>query len=374
MRHRPLLTAAAACGLLLAAACGDEPAERGGTEPSAEAVAEAERLYQIVNENRIIDKELEELEQRVVKRCLEDEGLTVHYPAVFPPPSTYLYGASGYLSAAPIGGVPTPEAAEQWGFGLWVDYVYDTDEGDLSGELLTTEARTAFDLPQEETAPADSSEWDAQSDEYRSAWIEAYSGAPAIEGSLKGPQFDSEAPLGGCRLEMIETMYGEPYVEEDEEGTVEYDHEPSPVSSIENSEGSGGLYEQLEDERVEFESCLIDNGYEGWELSDELYPPVWQYFGQMYAPERFEGGTDEGAPVPDLPEEAPSGFRAVMDHEREVASDFAACGVESGLRTAIEEAWAALLVDAYLPIETELVAWQTKMQGHLDDAQDYLQA
>jgi hypothetical protein len=56
-----------------------------------------------------------------------------------------------------------------------------------------------------------------------------------------------------------------------------------------------------------------------------------------------------------------------------MAADFAACGQESGLRRAIEEGWAAMLVEAYAPIETEMVGWQQEMQAHLDNAQDYLQ-
>lgn len=38
----------------------------------------------------------------------------------------------------------------------------------------------------------------------------------------------------------------------------------------------------------------------------------------------------------------------------------------------IEQARAAMPVDAYLPIETEMVAWRERMRGHLDEAQDYL--
>ncbi|WP_157974896.1 hypothetical protein [Glycomyces dulcitolivorans] len=55
-----------------------------------------------------------------------------------------------------------------------------------------------------------------------------------------------------------------------------------------------------------------------------------------------------------------------------MAADFAACGQDTGLRLALEEGWAAMLVEAYEPIEADMTAWQQEMQAHLDDAQDYL--
>ncbi|MDA1359538.1 hypothetical protein O1R50_07890 [Glycomyces luteolus] len=44
--------------------------------------------------------------------------------------------------------MPTPEAAEQWGFGLWADFVFNPGNEDLAEELLTPEARTAFGIPE----------------------------------------------------------------------------------------------------------------------------------------------------------------------------------------------------------------------------------
>ncbi|WP_030159463.1 hypothetical protein [Glycomyces sp. NRRL B-16210] len=354
------------------AACtgGDEPGS--ATEPGPEAVAEAERLYQIVNDSRAVTDELSQIENRVAKRCMEDEGFQVHDPAVFATTRFAAYGAAGYLTDAPVRAVPTRAAAEQWGFGVWIEFVRAPGNEDLAEQLLTPEARTAFNLPQEDYAQPDTGEWEAQGEAYRAAWIEAYTGSPAVEDSGKGPQGDGEA-LGGCRLEMIETIYGEPYTVEDEEGDYTLTHPPSPAFELEEFEGTAGIAEHLDGRDVDFESCLIDKGYAGWELGDELYPPLWEYFGQMYAPGYFqEFGTGEDG-VPEPPSEIPSDFLGVLELERAVAVDFAECGGESGLRTVIEQAWAAMLVDAYLPIETEMVAWQEQMQGHLDQAQDYLQ-
>ncbi|MDA1359539.1 hypothetical protein O1R50_07895 [Glycomyces luteolus] len=188
-------------------------------------------------------------------------------------------------------------------------------------------------------------------------------------------EMDVSAPPGGCWLKMVETMYGEPYMVEGEDGeeSIPMAHEPSPVFTLEEFEGTGELVARLGDEEDAFESCLIDAGYEGWELGDEFYPPLWEYFGPLYDPANFDAG-EEGGEVPEGPEETPGDFMDVLELERAMASDFAACGQESGLREAIEEGWAAMIVEQYQPIETELVAWQEQMQGHLDSAQDYLGA
>jgi hypothetical protein len=380
LRTGRVLTAfAVACGLLAAGACGGEhePAT-GAVEPGPDAVAEAERLYQIVNDNRAVTDELTEIEHRVTKRCLEDEGFTVHDEMAFQESHTAAYGAGGYLTDAPVRAVPTPEAAEQWGFGVWAEFVRNPGNEDLADELLTPEARTAFGiLGEEDTGGPDTSEWDAEDQDYQAAWIEAYTGAPAITGGVKGAERDGEAPPGGCWLEMVETIYGEPYMatsegEDGEEGGEHAEtHEPSPVFTLEEIEDYSALYAAVRDEADAFDGCLIDAGYEGWELGDEFYPPLWQYFGQMYDPAYFEE-YGEDTEVPEGPEDVPSDFTGVLELEKAMAADFAACGEESGLRKAIEEAWAAMLVEAYQPIETELVAWQEEMQGHLDNAQDYL--
>lgn len=381
---RALAALAAACGLLAAGACGaeDAPETAGGeVAPGPDTVAEAERLFQIANETRAISDELTAIEYRVIKRCLEDEGFSVHDPMRFQPVDTAAYAANGYLTDAPLRAVPTAEAAEQWGFGVWTEFVLHPGNEDLAEELLTPEARTAFVMPEQDEAAFDTSEWDAQDEEYQTGWIEAYTGAPAIDEGVKGPEADPEAPPGGCWLQMVETMYGEPYMvayegEDGEEGG-EYaaTHEPSPLYTIEEFEDYGGLLATVRDEADAFEGCLIDTGYAGWELGDAFYPPLWEYFGAMYSPDYFEEyGDAEGLEVPEAPEEVPSDFMGVLELERAMAVDFAACGQESGLRRAVEEGWAAMLVEAYQPLETELVAWRETMQGHLDNAQDYLQA
>ena len=369
---------AAACTALAAAACspgsGGEP-DGPAAEANAEAVTEAERLYQIVNESAAIEDGLIEIEHRVAKRCMEDEGFHVHDPMVFQDTNFAAYSAGGYLTGAPIRAVPTPEAAEQWGFGVWVDFVNSAD-GSVAEELLTPEARTAFGLPEEDSlGEPDTSEWDAQDEDYQAAWIEAYTGSPAILGAVKGPESDPEAPLGGCELRMIETIYGEPFLveEEGEDGGHMATHAPSPVFAVSEFEDAGELVARLEEEIRAFETCLIDGGYEGWELGDELYPPLWEYFGSMYDPAYFEEYGEEGVAVPDEPEEVPGDFMGVLELERAMAADFAACGRESGLRQGIQEGWAAMLVEAYAPIEPEMVGWQEEMQAHLDRAQDYLQ-
>ena len=370
---------AAVCWLLAAAACSaDADAEDGVTvEPNADAVSEAERLYQMVNDGRAITDELNEIEYRVAKRCLEDGGFHVHDPTVFEETDYGSYGAAGYLTDAPVRAVPTVESAELWGFGVWTEFVRSPGNEDLAEELLTPEARLAFGIPEEDYTEPDSSEWDAEGAEYQAEWIEAYTGAPPLEDSMKGPQPDSEAAPGGCWLEMVETIYGEPYLssseEDGEESSYAVSHRPSPISTIEEFEDTGEARELLDGQDEAFDSCLIDRGYEGWEIGDEFYPPLWEYFGQMYDPAYFEEYGEEGSEVPEGPEEVPGDFLGVLELERAMAADFAACGQESGLRTALEQAWAALLVQAYQPIETDLVAWQTEMQGHLDNAQDYLQ-
>ncbi|HEX2143466.1 MAG TPA: hypothetical protein VHG10_03060 [Glycomyces sp.] len=370
-----------ACGLLAVGACSadDEGADTDGSvEAGSDAVSEAERLYQIINESSAIEDELITIEHRVTKRCLEDEGFSVHDPMEFQDTDYAAYGAAGYLSGAPLRAIPTAEAAERWGFGVWAEFVRNPGNEDLAEELLTPEARAAFNILPEEEYGLDTSEWDAKDAVYQAAWIEAYTGAPAMESELKGPGVDSEASPGGCWLKMVETMYGEPHIVQDqgegeESSTYTVAHEPSPVYSLKEIDDYSDLLARLDGEDVAFETCLIDDGYEGWELGEHFYPPLWEYFGAMYDPAYFEQYGEEGLEIPEGPEEVPSDFLGVMELEKAMAVDFAACGQESGLRRAVEEAWAAMLVEAYQPIETEMVAWQEEMQGHLDAAQDYLQ-
>ncbi|WP_335987737.1 hypothetical protein [Glycomyces sp. MUSA5-2] len=364
--------AAAAAALLASCSSGSAAEDPGGTAPGPGAIAEAERLYQIVNDSRATTDELTDIEQRVAKRCMEDEGFTVHYPPYFQESAFGTYGAAGYLTDAPVRAVPTPEAAEQWGFGVWTEFTY-VDE-DAAAELLTPEARIAFNLPDLPTGPPDTSEWDAESDAYQADWIKAYTGAPAITSDLKGPEPDTTAPPGGCWLAMVETIYGEPYMIESDGESYPATHRPSPASTVEDFEDTGELSARLDGEIADFDACLAESGHEGWELGDDLYPPLWQYFGGMYDPAYFEEyGDEEGIEVPDLPDDAPADFAGVLDLERAMAVDFAACGQETGLRQAVEEGWAAMLVDAFAPIEADMTAWQEEMQAHLDAAQDYLQ-
>lgn len=374
--------ALAAIGALLAAgACGGEAeGDEGGAavEAGSDAVSEAERLYQMINDSRRIDDELTEIEHRVAKRCLEDAGFSVHDPMVFQETDYAAYGAAGYMTDAPDQAVPAPEAAEQWGFGIWVEFVRDPGNEDLAEELLTPEARAAFNIPEEDYVEPDTGEWEAEGEEYQAAWIEAWTGAPAYDSSVKGPEEDGEAPMGGCELEMVETIYGEPYtveVEEDgEEGSYTLTHRPSPMAELEEFEDPDALLGRLDGENDAFDSCLIDKGYEGWEIGTDFSPPLWNYFGTMYAPDYFaEYGGEEEIEVPEGPDDVPGDFLGVLELERAMAVDFAACGQESGLRAAVEEGWAAMLVEQYRPIETDMVAWQEEMQGHLDNAQDYLQ-
>jgi hypothetical protein len=377
----PAVLAAASVVFAAAACTSDSGADPDGpaVEANAEAVAEAERLYQIVNQSAAIEDGLIEIEHRVTKRCLEDEGFSVHDPMKFQPTDYAAYSAGGYLSSAPLRAIPTPEAAEQWGFGVWAEFVRDPGNEDYAAELLTPEAMNAFGILPEEQYGLDTSEWDAQDADYQAAWIEAYTGAPAIISSVKGPEPDTEAPPGGCWLAMVEIIYGEPHIVEyegedgEEGGSYPATHAPSPLYTIGELEESDELYTALEAEVVAFETCLIDGGYEGWELDESFYPPLWHYFGPMYDPAYFEEYGDDGVEVPDAPEEVPGDFMGVLELERAMAADFAACGQESGLRRAIEEGWAAMLVEAYAPIETEMVGWQQEMQAHLDNAQDYLQ-
>jgi hypothetical protein len=374
---------AAAVGLLAVGACSaDGEADTSGpaVEPGPDAVAEAERLYQIIAESSAIESELISIENRVAKRCMEDEGFSVQDAMVFQESDFSSYWSAGFLANAPVQAVPTPEAAEQWGFGVWTQFISNPGNEELAEELLTPEARVAFNMPDVEYGEPDNSEWDAAGDDYQAAWIEAYTGSPAYISSVKGPEEDYEAPPGGCWLTMIETIYGEPYLveseseEEGEESSYTATHEPSPAFQIEEFEDTGELLTRLDGEDVAFETCLIDSGYEGWELGDEFYPPLWQYFGKMYDPAYFEEyGDEEGLKVPEGPEDVPSDFMGVLELERAMAVDFAACGQESGLREAVEQGWASMLVEAYAPIETDMVAWQEQMQGHLDKAQDYLQ-
>ncbi|GAB3645946.1 hypothetical protein GCM10028833_06970 [Glycomyces tarimensis] len=366
-------------GAVLASGCadGDGGAAREAEFGPEEAAVEADRLYQIVNESMQIESQLQALEQRVARKCMEDQGFVVHAPVLEqepfqPRPYT------DYMVYGPDFAVPAVEDAERWGFGQWIPSVWATGDEDLIAELITPDVESRFDVSAEPSGQAEY-EWDTQDQAYQAEWVEAYTGSPAFVSDVKGVEIDGSAELGGCRLEMIETMYGEPVKHQsggDGEAESWASHPASPALGLELDPGgeAAGWRDVLDGEDTAFLDCIAGRGYEAWDFTDAaLNMPLWEYFGRMYEPDSPNWtGEGDGTAAPEAPEDAPSEFGGIMALEIAMATDFAECGQESGLRAAIEYGWALELIDAYRPIETEMAGWQSDMHGHLDNAQDYL--
>lgn len=361
--------------LLLTACGGEEPVEV--TDEDIEAIEQS-----IVNISTL-SWELVQAESRVGAMCMQDEGFTVHDPIA-------LFGNSipnrfsGF--ASPYSRIPTVEQAEKFAFGEWVTWT-DTDAALAMREDPDYIAATADEIGYDEPAwQVEHDEFEAMGEDYAAEWKEAWLGTEryewdvefqrAMEESDGGAAFDIEQPpFGGCELETIEIIYGEPELLEREDGSsfwLKPGSEESPLTQV----GDGQIYEQLSieyvDEEQAFLDCLADRGQGDWEFDEFGWLPVSQYITK-----NLYGDTTEVYLDDELEEvaELPDGIDTTdpVAAEFAIALDFAQCAEESGLREGSEELYARLYVEELIGGESEIYAQEQQVKDHLANAQAYIE-
>jgi hypothetical protein len=384
--------------LAVATACTGED-DGGGEDPLAE-------VAELLNESRRLEAEAISLEYRVIERCLEDRGHTVHEPRELrswePADLASVEGEHPHEDS-----LPDVETAEAWGFGQWVN----SEHADPDAWEEYEEA-TLPDQPEDEWEEADASEFEALSPEDQFSWYVDYLGrahaqwqygehfgfeAPPEngedgDGSLEfDHNISEEPPPGGCRLEMIESLYGEAQTVESEGGSadaaeayVEWVYRPAVplgegnpqadvASAIEHTRAMlvADFRGEVAAEEEDFLSCVADRGHGNWSFQEHGGLDVATYWGNAYHGEM--NGDSEGG-FPDLPADLPEDFDSLKDLEIAMAVDFAECAGDSGLRDASERAWTRVNGDYYATVETEMYAWQEEMRDVIAKAQELLEA
>jgi hypothetical protein len=413
----------AATALALTAGCGvlGLGAEE---EPSDE-----ERLVEMLNENNRLQSELMAAELRIVQNCLEAAGHTVHEPwtmqAWEPEEQEALnsyYPHEDFLV--------DPEEAAQYGFGQWAQ---GPDAGPEAEEYWQAQEEEGEEESNWEEP--DTTEWDALAPEEQYAWYVAYQGeeyatemygteqdyvdmmsgegeeyaeeelteeelaaleeeaAAEEEGEIDVEEQEAyeEPKPGGCQLEMIEALYGEPrlveYTYDSGEGGSMTDKywEYRPKNPLEGEE-SETMWEDLEadyaaamgDKQMEFIDCITAKGYEGWEFTEYNSLPLWEFYAALYYqddPEMAGGMTgDSDVEVPPLPENAGSTFEEWKAYEIQMAVDFAQCGEDIGYADASKKAYDDAHIKFYENVEEAMYAWQEQMSDSISKAQEVLDA
>lgn len=406
MREHRWRTAAAppwrlAAGLIGAAALAATAActEAGGDVPEASGESEAvdaAGLLEMANENVRLAKELEAAEDRVVAECLEAQGFEVH-------DQRELGQNEPYELASLVDMYPTveflPEAdiAAEWGFGWWAQTaeMFDSEE---TQEYYAE----AFPDPFADEPVFDNSEFESLPDDERRAWSVAFQGEEATaaleytgepteedvsseDGSLDfGDGETPSAPKpGGCQLEMITALYGEPkQVELDlDGGYLVWEWRPEqPVVDYEaiEAEYAGRMTEA----EAGFLSCIDEAGYPGWEFDESGRLAMLDYSAMLYTGEPFDSGAppgeeppvDTSPPAPDLPDDVPDDFEGKRAYEVDMAVAFAACGDDTGYREAATSTYDAVVAEQYAAIEVETYAWQDQIRDYTVKAQELIAA
>jgi hypothetical protein len=403
----------AAAVLALTAGCG--MLGIGGEEPKSDE----DRLVEMLNESNRIDAELMAAESRIVQNCLEEQGFTVHepwsmqaYESEDEESLTAYYPHDEFL-------LDREEAAE-WGFGQWSNGPDGMEDPATEDYYAAQEEKWADEGDWEEP---DTAEWDALAPEDQYAWHVAYQGQEYAteyygtaqdyadmmsgEGDFSEEEMaDDEAAAedgeivvddeawvepkpGGCQLEMIEALYGEPeLVEETEEFDGETETWTYWTYRPENPAWSDEtLWEDIEvkyaeamsDVQYEFTDCIAARGYEGWEFTEYNSLPLWEFFSQLYyqdagEEEREMMAGDPDVEVPPLPEDAGSSYEDWKAYEVQMAVDFAECGEETDYATISEEAYDEVHIEAYAAVEEDVYAWQEEMNDAVSKAQELLDA
>jgi hypothetical protein len=410
--------------LALTAGCG--MLGIGGGE---DAKSDEERLIQMLNESRRIESELMAAEFRIVQNCLEEQGHTVHEPwamQTYEEPEqdslTYGYAHEEFLLPA--------EEAKEWGFGQWANSMEGSE--DPASEEYYTAQEEKWEEEEGEWEEPDTTAWDALTPEEQYDWYVAYQGEEYAESSygtreeyagsmeeeaayeelseeelaaleeeaaaedegeiIVEEEMGWEEPKpGGCQLEMIEALYGEPRLVEseweDEEGETYTDKywEYRPENPTYGDEET--MWEDIEAEyaaamsdlQIEFTDCIAGRGYEGWEFTEYNSMPIWEFFGTLYYQNASEEeqemmmGGDSDTEVPPIPEAAGSTYEEWKAYEIQLAVDFSECGEEIGYADASEKAYDEAHIKAYTAVEEDVYAWQEEMNEAIAKAQELIE-
>ncbi|WP_030155163.1 hypothetical protein [Glycomyces sp. NRRL B-16210] len=393
--NRSIGAVALAAALAASAACtaSDEDGTEGSGAGTSQEQTETD-LLGLLNESGRLVRELVAAENRILTQCLEDRGFTVHDR--FTIMEIGGYEADSLAIGDPIEGLfPEPDIAAKWGFGAWADTAEGMEAPDYdeyresrrSGDSEGFDGSPESGGPMGDSDPIDNSAFDALSPDDRLAWYIAYGGEEyAVWQGLADEELEAQyrdedgirttpAP-GGCYLEMVESLYGEPELVIDEEtGSSRWTGRPSSPEF----EGEGWAQvvptyrERVADEESAFVDCLIDRGRGEWEFSELGDLSIWAYFTGVYSGQwTSSDGADytEGVPAP--PSDLPSDFEGLRQYETGVAVDFVECGDESGLRETSPAQWEAVHLEYYQSIEPELYAWQEQIREALAKSQELI--
>ncbi|THV35636.1 hypothetical protein [Glycomyces buryatensis] len=381
---------------------GDEAGEGGDGDA-------ATRLVNALNESTALQQELSAAELRIVQTCLEDQGQTVHDQYELAPwDETEQESLVEYYPHEEF--LPSAEEAEKWGFSAWTN----TGEGSEDPEL---DAAIADVNPEgeDEMQDVDNSEFETLSPQEQFDWYAAFYGeeyateyygwaleeegsieeaetAETAEGDAASGEIDveggdgySEPKPGGCKLEMIHALYGEP--EEVTEDLGDGDSFSHWSYGLEMPTGTEESWQEMEDgyraavAEVEdaFLTCLSEGQLGEWEFDESGYLPIWEYFIVVY--NGGEGGDLSEFPVgempdydiPEIPADLPSDYEGRKAYEIEMATGFVACGEETGYSETAGNAWDQVQLDFYLSIEQELYAYQESVREAIDKAQGLIE-
>ncbi|GAA1678110.1 hypothetical protein GCM10009830_26350 [Glycomyces endophyticus] len=410
---------AAAAVLALTTGCG----MLGLGEESEKS--DEDRLVEMLNESNRLDAELASAEFRIVERCLEEAGHTVHDPwSMQPYEPTEEEALTSYYPHDSF--LIDPEEAAEYGFGQWANGPDGMDDPATEDYWAAEEEEYEEEGSWEEP---DTTDWDALEPAEQYDWYVAYQGeeyaewsygsaqeysdmmlgegdyseeaiaaeeaAAAAEGTEDGEivvdeEMEQEPKPGGCQLEMIEALYGEPTLVEDTwegEGGAEETYSYWTYRPENPAWADETMWEDIEiaygdemaDHQTELLDCISGKGHEGWEFDQYNSLPVWEFFSALYyqnssEEEREMMVGDSDAEVPPVPDAAGSSYEEWKAYEIQLASDFAACGEETGYVDASEQAYEQVHVDAYAAIEQDVYAWQEEMNDAISEAQELLDA
>lgn len=410
--------------LALTAGCGMLGIGGGGEDESVE-----ERLIAMLNESSRIEADLTSAENRIVQNCLEEQGFTVHEPYSFEDYEPYEQESlsEGYPHEDFM--IDMDEAKE-YGYGAWADSAEAQESGEAEDYWAHQEEQWQEESGEEEEwVEPDSTEWDALEPGVQYDWYVAYQGAEYTEdqngsrdayismmseeelteeeyaaleeeeateeeatdeGEISVEDEDAyvEPKPGGCKLEMIEALYGEPKMVEEtyeDEGGGSYTYwefrpaNPAYADGEEESMYEGILAEYtsaMSDVQGKYLDCITERGYADFSFDEYSSLPARMYLYEIYyegipEEERMVSYGDDTEDLPPLPEDL-SDYEAKKAYEIQMAVDFTECGDEVGYADASEKAYDEANTKAYLAVEEDIYAWQQEMNDSLSKAQEML--
>jgi hypothetical protein len=391
----------AAAALAVTSACGFG----GGDEDSSDEA----RLLDMLNEGYRLESEMAKMEQRLVLKCLEDKGHTVHDEWEMQHWGDY--EQKQLIDWYPVDDfLPKREIAEKWGFGQWAN---SEDAWDSPEAEEYQKERWGDDEDDDNWTEPDNSAFEALPKEQRYDWYVAYYGdekaseqydwilmdeedwedfdeedwdlenGEDFEGDRPGGELDFdeeeyvEPKPGGCELEMIQALYGEPELVEEswgEETWTYWSYRPERPGEEDDWEELQFAYrDRIIDQEEKFLDCVYDKGRGDWEFDENGYLGIWYFWEQVYYGDELDyGDWEPDWVVPEVPADMPTDLEGRKDYEIAMAVDFVDCGDESGLRESAVEAWEETQISYYLAVEEEHFAWQQQVKDVLEKAQDLL--